>query len=55
MCRNTLIENKLMRIYGLSLVIAIIVFFTVVFANENENTSHGNQKMTDNPEAYNKR
>lgn len=50
MCSDALIENKLMRIYALSLVIAIMAFSTAVLANENENIPQENQKMRDNPE-----
>ena len=50
MCSNVLIKNRLIRIYGLSLVIAIMVFASAVLANEDQNTSEGNPKMMDNPE-----
>lgn len=51
MCSNTLNENRLMKkIYGLSLIIAIMVFSTTVSANENQNTSEGNPKRANNPE-----
>ena len=53
MCSNALMKNRLMKIYGLSLVIAIIVFASAVLANENQDTSQGNSKMTDNPELTN--
>ena len=51
MCSNTLSENRLMKVYGLSLIIAIMMFPTTMLANENQNTSEGNPKMANNPES----
>ena len=50
MCGNVLIQKRFMKICGFSLLIAIMVFASTVLANENENTSQRNPKITDNPE-----
>lgn len=50
MCSNALIQDRFMKICGFSLIIAIMVFASAVLANENENTSQRNPKMTDSPE-----
>ena len=50
MYSNALIQDRFMKIYGYSLIIAIMVFASAVLANENENTSQKNPKGTDNPE-----
>ena len=50
MFSNMLIHNRLIKIYGLSILIAIMAFSLAVLANENQDTSQRNPKMTDRPE-----
>ena len=50
MYSNALIQGRFMKICGLSLIIAMMVFASAVLANENESASQGNPKMADNPE-----
>ena len=47
MRRNTLIEDRLMKFCGFSLIFAIMVFASAVLADENENTSQRGPKMTE--------
>ncbi len=44
------IQDKVMKIYGFSLLITLAVFTSAVLANESQNTSQRNPNMVDNPE-----
>ncbi len=50
MLKDALMQNKLMKIYGFSLLITVVAFASAGLANESENTSQRNPKMVDNPE-----